>query len=54
MNRKLDTFVIAIALIACQYLSCSIASKDAAEEHERIKRFVFLKGSGIGVSRNIS
>lgn len=49
MNMKLKV-VIAIILFACQYLNSSIASKNDGEEHERNKRFVFLKGSGVGVS----
>lgn len=50
MQRTFDTIVIAIILIASQYLCSSIASKNDDEEHQRSKRFVFLKGSGIGVS----
>lgn len=40
------TFVI--ALIACQHINSSFSTEDN-EEHERNKRFIFLKGSGIGV-----
>ncbi|XP_031621775.1 uncharacterized protein LOC116339847 [Contarinia nasturtii] len=42
------TVVITIILIVCQQIVGSIALKNNSEEHERNKRFVFLRGSGIG------
>lgn len=50
MQRTFDTILIAVILIASQYLCSSTASKNDGGEHQRSKRFVFLKGSGIGVS----
>lgn len=50
MNRKLDTIVITVALIAYQYMNYGFASESVDENHERSKRFVFLKTAGIGVS----
>lgn len=53
MNLKLDTIFITIALIACQHVNgiSRVAQQHTEDEHERSKRFVFLKTSGIGVSR---
>lgn len=42
-------YTIVIVLIACQHINSSIATIES-EEHERNKRSIFLKGSGIGVS----
>lgn len=51
MNRIIDKIVITIALIVCQYLSCSALSRNSdVDVHERNKRFAFLKTSGVGVS----
>lgn len=50
MKGILDTTIVAIGLIVCLYSCISIALKNDNEHHERSKRFVFLKTSGIGVS----
>lgn len=49
--NKFYTIVITTVLIACQHINHSAtASKNDNEEHERSKRFIFLRTSGIGVS----
>lgn len=50
MNQIFKTIVLIIALIVCQYLYCSALSRNGEVEHERSKRFAFLKTAGIGVS----
>lgn len=50
--NKLCTIFITIVIIMCQHINSFSASKNETknETHERNKRFVFLRGSGIGVS----
>lgn len=53
MNMKLDTILFCIAFIVCQNINISAASNDIDDVHERNKRFVFLRGAGMGVSSKV-